>query len=92
MTVQTFATSRNLDYVSVFWSTYRALIHELGHSFGLCDTYIATMKDRCDPNFSSVDQPSSVMKDSNYFYLTDDDKEGIQRLFLRFQNVLGRSF
>ncbi len=80
-----FSLHAQLDYRSVFWSTYPSLIHELGHSFGLCDTYEAKLKDACDPNYSSALQPESVMKDSSFFYLTDDDVTGIQRLFLRFR-------
>jgi hypothetical protein len=84
-TVQNFAKTQNLDPSTVFWSTYPSLIHELGHSFGLCDTYEATIKDQCDPAFSSATQPSSVMKDSTYFYLTPDDVTAIQHLFARFR-------
>lgn len=84
-TVQAFAKTQNLDPSMVFWSTYPSLIHELGHSFGLCDTYDATIKDQCDPAYSSSAQPSSVMKDSTYFYLTPDDVTAIQRLFQRFR-------
>ena len=84
-TVQAFAKTQNLDPSKVFWSTYPSLIHELGHSFGLCDTYDATIKDQCDPAYSSPSQPSSVMKDSTYFYLTPDDVTAIKRLFERFR-------
>jgi len=84
-TVQAFAKASTLDPNAVFWSTYPSLIHELGHSFGLCDTYEAPMKDQCDPAYSTPEQPSSVMKDSTYFYLTTDDTTAIQRLFQRFR-------
>jgi hypothetical protein len=84
-TVQNFAKTQNLDPSTVFWSTYPSLIHELGHSFGLCDTYEAAVKDQCDQAYSSAVQPSSVMKDSTYFYLTPDDATAIQRLFARFR-------
>jgi hypothetical protein len=84
-TVGSFAVSHNARYFSVFWSTFPSLIHELGHSFGLCDTYDAPIKDQCDPAFSSNSQPSSVMKDSTYFFLTDDDVTGIRALFRRFR-------
>jgi hypothetical protein len=84
-TVQGFAKAQGLDPNVVFWSTYPSLIHEIGHAFGLCDTYEATIKDQCDPAFSSATQPSSVMKDSTYFYLTPDDVTAIQHLFARFR-------
>lgn len=84
-TVQAFASERQLDPNAVFWSTFPSLLHELGHSFGLCDTYDSTVKDQCDPAFASATQPSSVMKDSNYLYLADDDVTAIRRLFQRFR-------
>ncbi|MGZ3733330.1 MAG: hypothetical protein ACXVC0_00140 [Bdellovibrionota bacterium] len=84
-TVFGFSQAQSLDSNEVFWSTYPSLIHELGHSFGLCDTYEATEKDQCDPAFSSATHPSSVMKESNFFYLTPDDVTAIQRLFQRFR-------
>ena len=80
-TVQAFAAAQHLEYTAVFWSTYRLLIHEIGHSFGLCDTYPSQVHVHCDPAFMSADQPSSVMYDSNYFYLTQDDVTGIKALF-----------
>jgi hypothetical protein len=83
-TVQAFAATQRLDYTAVFWSTYRLLIHEIGHSFGLCDTYPSQVHVHCDPAFMSADQPSSVMYDSNYFYLTQDDITGIKALFARY--------
>jgi hypothetical protein len=85
MTAQQFTDFLGGDYYAVFWSTYRLLIHETGHSFGLCDTYDSQVQKRCDPAFRTPTQPSSVMKDSNYFYLTDDDVAGIQALFRRYQ-------
>jgi hypothetical protein len=84
-TVPAFSASRKLDESEVFWSTFPSLLHELGHSFGLCDTYDATVKDQCDPKFSSDAHPSSVMKDSNYLYLTADDITAIRALFKRFK-------
>lgn len=84
-TVFGFSQEQSLDSNQVFWSTYPSLIHELGHSFGLCDTYEAPEKDQCDPAYSSATHPSSVMKESNFFYLTPDDVTAIQHLFQRFR-------
>lgn len=83
--VPDFAKARNLEEGAVFWSTFPALLHELGHSFGLCDTYDATMKDQCDPALSSAEQPASVMRDANYLDLTPDDATAIRRLFENYR-------
>lgn len=85
-TVPAFAAAHHLDPYAVFWSTFPSLLHELGHSFGLCDTYDAPVKDQCDPKYSSQANPSSVMKDSNYLYLTGDDVTAIKALFARYRN------
>ncbi len=68
----------------VYNSSYPFLLHELGHSFGLCDTYDVTLN--CDPRYVSnwYSQPPSVMAADNFFYLTNDDISGIQHLFFRF--------
>ncbi len=83
-TVKELALEKGLRLPALFWSTYRILIHEFGHSFGLCDTYAAQIEQQCDPAFRSAEQPTSVMKDSMYFYLTDDDRAGVAALFARF--------
>ena len=83
-TVLALSASRSLDYFAVYNTTYRALIHELGHSFGLCDTYAEQIHVNCDPARMSVEQPSSVMHDSTYFYLMPDDLAGLKVLFTRF--------
>jgi hypothetical protein len=59
---------------------YLTLLHEIGHTFGLCDMYNSQVH-QCDPNLMSEDRPDSVMKVSNKFYLTDDDKAGIRKAF-----------
>ena len=66
-------------------NTYSILFHEFGHAFGLCDTN-AAMKD-CDPEHSSGDgnhQPSSVMRNAAFLYLTPDDRDGLSRLYQRY--------
>ncbi|MBF0297161.1 MAG: matrixin family metalloprotease [Oligoflexia bacterium] len=84
--VATLAKKNNIEYRELFWTTYKTLIHELGHSIGLCDTKDTLFKDQCDVNFRSSDeQKSSVMKDAKYFYLTEDDLDGIESLVKRFK-------
>lgn len=79
--VDAVAQALTLPHSTVFWTTYRALIHELGHGFGLCDTNQEWREKDCDTSWRNQGaQPSSVMTDSNYFYLTDDDQAGINFL------------
>jgi hypothetical protein len=83
-----FATARNLPYNTVFWTTYRVFLHELGHAFGLCDTDELLFIIQCDSNYHSEEaQPSSLMKDSNYFYITPDDSEGMRAIIQRIEKL-----
>lgn len=93
MTVGDFSRWGRVPYGMAYACTYAALLHELGHSFGLCDTYEnspETGSSNCSDHYAStpsVDgQPFSVMKSSRMFYLTPDDKDGIVRLFNRFKD------
>lgn len=79
--VRELASEKGLNFYALYWSTYRIFVHEFGHSFGLCDTYAADQQ--CDPAYRSAEQPTSVMKDSLYFHLTDDDRAGVAALFAR---------
>jgi hypothetical protein len=80
MDAHAVAADLQVDHDTIYWTTYKVLVHEFGHSFGLCDTYDAGIK-YCDPELMSAAQPSSVMKNSEYFYLTDDDVTGFNALF-----------
>jgi hypothetical protein len=84
MTIAEFSATRKIDWLAVYYSTYKMLIHEFGHSFGLCDAHNAQVNDSCDSKFSSRDQPPSIMRDAKFFYLTGDDIIGIKRLFARY--------
>jgi len=68
-------------------TSYRVLIHELGHAFGLCDTYAEGIH-QCDKDRTtslvSERHPASVMKSDDFFYLTSDDQQGMRTLFYRF--------
>ena len=93
MTVYEFGMEEKMTKGKIAGSTYPLLIHELGHSFGLCDTYAIddTFRKRCDPLFTTTktsrEQPLSIMKDGGgYMYLTPDDEDGVRRLFLRFSS------
>lgn len=79
-----FAKINELDQYQLFWSSYRVLLHEIGHSFGLCDTLESMINYECDPYFLTKQYNQSVMSDSMYLTLTDDDREGIRQLFKRF--------
>lgn len=78
-----YAERRNLPQERVECSTLPVLIHEIGHTFGLCDTYWGTPQKECDPALQSKDkeQPSSVMSGVYAFFLTPDDIEGVNRAY-----------
>lgn len=74
---QSLSQKHNIPYDDLYANTYSFLIHEVGHAFGLCDTGFSSS---CDAKFRSSHQPDSIMKSGEYFYLTDDDKEGISNM------------
>lgn len=53
------------------------ILHELGHAFGLLDTYEGR-GGKCKPN-----QPKSVMCTANFSEPQSDDEQGIQALYRR---------
>jgi len=53
-----------------------ALLHEMGHFFGLADTYIDDGSGRCQDN-----QPPSVMCNATFFTLQTDDLRGARQAF-----------
>ncbi len=65
-------------------SIYQTLIHEFGHSFGLCDAKEATYEQRCDRAFRSRLVPTSLMSISGALNLMFDDRDGIRAIFERF--------
>jgi predicted Zn-dependent protease with MMP-like domain len=94
MSVYDFGLQEKVAGDKIAGSTYPLLIHELGHAFGLCDTYAIddTFTKRCDPLFTTTqtsnEQPHSVMKDGGgYLYLTPDDEDGVRKLFVRFSSA-----
>jgi hypothetical protein len=95
MTIGEFSMWAHLPYGAVYSSTYSLLIHELGHSFGLCDTYENSPQSgppNCSREHASTlsaeTQPFSVMQSWRLFYLTPDDRDGIVNLFDRFADPL----
>ena len=79
------------DYRVIYQSSYPTLIHEMGHAFGLCDTYKQVFPKFCDPQYMSslkqMSQPPSVMRDSDAFYLKKDDLIGLEALFTRMSRM-----
>ena len=97
MTVGEFSAWAFMPYGVAYNSTYPLLIHELGHSFGLCDTYenspemaVSNCSDVHASASSAADQPFSIMQSWRVFYLTPDDRDGIVALFQRFAGGLSR--
>lgn len=78
LTLDQFARQRGLSHSTVFWTTYHTFLHEFGHCFGLADTNELLVV-QSEPAMSSSTQPDSVMKTSNYFSLTADDRQGLQQ-------------
>ncbi|MCB9771909.1 MAG: hypothetical protein H6754_05110 [Candidatus Omnitrophica bacterium] len=84
-TLDEFANRRNITHADVFWTPYRVFSHEFGHAFGLCDTNPDLFEAQCDPEYRSTPpQRPSIMLYSNFFYLTNDDLEGLKTLIMRF--------
>lgn len=83
ISVQNFATKKTLLYEDLYQTSFRVLLHETGHAFGLCDNITTPFADNCDPNFKTKKTEGSVMSDSTYLTLTSDDAEGIIQLFNR---------
>jgi hypothetical protein len=81
MTLRDIEKINNVERNLAWFNTFTSLIHEIGHTFGLCDMYkenIAT----CNPDFISPNacQVPSVMREY-YFFLQEDDIEGIRKAF-----------
>lgn len=90
-----FSINKQLDYQRVWHSTYNVLIHEMGHAFGLCDTYKGTSdliraSNDCQKEYLEKDHPISVMKNADNFALYDDDKTGIVELFKKYAGLSSR--
>ncbi len=63
---------------------YNVMIHEVGHSWGLCDQYDAATVNNCDPANSGRKTQSSMMGGaSGKTSLTADDIQGMQALAKR---------
>lgn len=80
-TSEAYSDSRRLPLERVECSTLPVLIHEVGHTFGLCDTYGGRPQQECDPALQSPQQASSVMSGIYSFFLTPDDREGLRQAF-----------
>ncbi len=78
-----FAVRRGVLKQEMFYNTYSDLFHEIGHAFGLCDTWKPNVK-YCDPAHSTPVQPDSAMFSATYFHLTEDDRQAINSIFERF--------
>ena len=71
----------NLDRERIY-----TLMHELGHNFGLSDTYVRLVASTGGLAHTAGKQPSSIMADYSFinsppFYLSEDDKNGIIWLY-----------
>ena len=88
-----FATHGVIPRVCLIWDDLElflklALVHELGHAFGLSDTYVDASHNRVSTGGlpgTSGKHPASVMASFNLgnspFYIAEDDKNGILWLY-----------
>ncbi len=75
-------TNQSLNVDDLNDSTLSILLHELGHSLGLCHTYDISHCSKGNMlDVPAVQQPSSLMKSGDYLNLTADDTAGVMRLF-----------
>jgi hypothetical protein len=88
LTTQELADFLGWKERTVSFSSYRILLHEIGHTMGLCDLYPGGISKFCDSKNMSpgIDQaqPVSLMNDPKFFYLAKDDIDGIISLVQRF--------
>lgn len=62
-------------------STHLILVHEMGHAFGMCDTYGKYAAEQCAYPASRSNHPKSVMQMGFSFNLYPDDIEGIREVY-----------
>jgi hypothetical protein len=67
-------------------SVYQTLVHEMGHSFGLCDVREGLFETKCDRGFRTRAIPNAVMSIVGEINLTFDDRDGIRALFQRYMD------
>lgn len=60
---------------SGWFGSETVLLHEMGHAFGLLDTYVGS------GGACQVGQPASVMCTAKLMHLTSDDIQGVQSLY-----------
>lgn len=86
MSVGDFSGKYRVHYQRVYLSSYKMLLHEIGHAFGLCDTEDSLSK-YCDVKFRTKVHQPAIMKNADFFYLTEDDKAGLAALIKRFESA-----
>lgn len=91
MNVGDFSEKYKIHYQKAYLNTYKMLLHEIGHAFGLCDTEEELFQ-YCDMKFRTQDRPPAVMNQADFFYLTADDKAGLDSLFERFRANSKKSY
>lgn len=84
MTVGDFSGHFKVHYQKAYLSSYKMLLHEIGHAFGLCDTENNLFK-YCDVKYRTGTRPPAVMNQADFFYLTPDDKAGLAALIQRYE-------
>lgn len=83
-----FAAQYHLDPAPIEASTWSILLHEIGHTFGLCHTYsMKSCSDRYRLQLPESSQPESIMKQGGFVSLASDDIEAINNLFDYLLNI-----
>jgi hypothetical protein len=89
--VDQLAALSGISRSQIHRTTYRVLLHEIGHAFGLCDTYDDGVAS-CDAVVNSHVHGDSVMKISTQFYLTTEDIEGIREIASLYRGDRNQSY
>lgn len=90
---QVAAAKFGVKPLQIYYSSFPILLHELGHAFGLCDTYKPKSDEfrkfiDCSPEYMNRNHPDSVMKQGLKFNLYDDDKAAITEIFNSFKGKI----
>lgn len=76
ITLESHAKKLKLREGHLFCSIFPILIHEFGHTFGLCDTYGDYPKTQCSARYQTQIHPRAMMKRAHAYALEPDDIAG----------------
>jgi hypothetical protein len=83
-----FAEQHRLSYDVERGSSWPTILHEMGHAFGLVDTYSGLWNDQADRRLLSKSQSTAVMSGLGYVNFLKDDLDGLAAIRKAIQNKL----